>query len=257
VVDFLEKFTKNNLLVLNNIIHHIYSYDQQLEMYEILFKKLKLLIDFSGATLYLTTSYDETVIEKSVSHNVEAAFCEQYIKGYQNIDYSKGLMFTGKSIVYRESDIIPDTQRVETEYYHTFYAKYNFHHSLHLNISSNNRFLGVLSLFRQKNHANFKHDDIEVLNLLTDHLEYRMNKDYLNDIAGDHKLTVSQTVIDHGLTRREEKVLRQLIAGLDNEAICTSLCITNNTLKKHILNIYRKLNINNRVQLFKKIKEKE
>ena len=45
--------------------------------------------------------------------------------------------------------------------------------------------------------------------------------------------------------------------GRDNAAICEELAISVNTLKKHILNIYRKLGIKNRVQLFKMIKEKE
>ena len=46
------------------------------------------------------------------------------------------------------------------------------------------------------------------------------------------------------------------MAGEENAVICTELMITANTLKKHILNIYRKLGIKNRVQLFKMIKEK-
>ncbi|WP_396426541.1 helix-turn-helix transcriptional regulator [Lentilactobacillus hilgardii] len=39
--------------------------------------------------------------------------------------------------------------------------------------------------------------------------------------------------------------------------MCDQLYITNNTLKKHILNVYRKLGINNRVQLFKMVRESE
>ena len=39
--------------------------------------------------------------------------------------------------------------------------------------------------------------------------------------------------------------------------ICDELVITPNTLKKHILNIYRKLGIKNRVQLFKMVREFE
>lgn len=45
--------------------------------------------------------------------------------------------------------------------------------------------------------------------------------------------------------------------GKDNYEISSELTITENTLKKHILNIYRKLGIKNRVQMFKLIKEKE
>ena len=49
----------------------------------------------------------------------------------------------------------------------------------------------------------------------------------------------------------------KLMEGKDNSFICDYLAISINTLKKHILNIYRKLGIRNRVQLFKKIREKE
>ena len=45
--------------------------------------------------------------------------------------------------------------------------------------------------------------------------------------------------------------------GTESPVICERLSISANTLKKHILNIYRKLGIRNRVQLFKRIKERE
>ena len=56
---------------------------------------------------------------------------------------------------------------------------------------------------------------------------------------------------------REERRRMKLMEGKDNSFICDYLSISINTLKKHILNIYRKLGIRNRVQLFKKIREKE
>ena len=70
-------------------------------------------------------------------------------------------------------------------------------------------------------------------------------------------MTVSAAVQEYNLTRREETILRLLMEGRDNVRICEALVITENTLKKHILNLYRKLGINNRVGLFKMIKEKE
>ena len=71
------------------------------------------------------------------------------------------------------------------------------------------------------------------------------------------KLTVSAAAGKYSLTRREETILRLLMDGKDNAVICETLVITENTLKKHILNIYRKLGINNRVGLFKMIKERD
>lgn len=88
-------------------------------------------------------------------------------------------------------------------------------------------------------------------------MAYRLYKSKKSGNVLDEKLTVSAAVEEYELTRREETILRLLMAGEENAVICTELMITANTLKKHILNIYRKLGIKNRVQLFKMIKEKE
>ena len=71
------------------------------------------------------------------------------------------------------------------------------------------------------------------------------------------KLTVSEASEKYGLTKQEHMILKFLMDGQNNDFICGSLEISVNTLKKHILNIYRKLGIKNRVQMFKMIKEKE
>jgi len=42
---------------------------------------------------------------------------------------------------------------------------------------------------------------------------------------------------------------------MDNAEISEKLVISVNTLKKHVLNIYRKLGIRNRIQMFKMIHE--
>ena len=57
------------------------------------------------------------------------------------------------------------------------------------------------------------------------------------------------------LTARETTILGLLMQGLPNDVICEKLTITNNTLKKHILNTYKKMSIRNRTQLFKMVKE--
>ena len=88
-------------------------------------------------------------------------------------------------------------------------------------------------------------------------LAYRLEQFYQSGETGMDKLTVSEAVTKYDLTRREHTILKQLMSGADNAEICSELVITPNTLKKHILNIYRKLGIKNRVQLFKMVKEFE
>jgi DNA-binding CsgD family transcriptional regulator len=53
------------------------------------------------------------------------------------------------------------------------------------------------------------------------------------------------------LTNREKEVLDLLIKGYPSEVILSTLFITNNTLKRHVQNIYSKLNVHNRAELFR------
>ena len=56
------------------------------------------------------------------------------------------------------------------------------------------------------------------------------------------------------LTPREKEVLRQLAQGITYRQIALQLGITAETVKKHLKNIYRKLNVSNKISALQKIK---
>jgi len=57
---------------------------------------------------------------------------------------------------------------------------------------------------------------------------------------------------DYHLTKRETEVLEQLSHGLEYQEIATNLIISPATVRKHIENIYRKLQVNNKMRAVKK-----
>lgn len=61
---------------------------------------------------------------------------------------------------------------------------------------------------------------------------------------------VQQTL---GLSPREAQIVQLLVAGKTNVEIGTQLFISTNTVKTHVKNIYTKLQVSNRVQLYAKI----
>ena len=166
-------------------------------------------------------------------------------------------MYSGKSIVYRETDIISDEIRMQTEYYDKVYRPNNWHYSLQMIIARENKFLGVVTFYRNIGKDNFSHNEVFLVDMLKEHMAYRLDENRkLKEKIGE-KLTVTDAVRQYNLTRQEHTILQLLMEGKDNPIICNQLSISINTLKKHILNIYRKLGIKNRVQLFKKIRENE
>ncbi len=118
-------------------------------------------------------------------------------------------------------------------------------------------FVGVITFYRTLGKPDFEYDDIFVLDLLKDHMSFRLYQQKKNGVAINEKISAREAASMFGLTRREETILNHLLEGKDTLTICTELVISENTLKKHILNLYRKLGINNRVSLFKMIREKE
>jgi DNA-binding CsgD family transcriptional regulator len=58
-----------------------------------------------------------------------------------------------------------------------------------------------------------------------------------------------------GISVREEEIIRLLVQGRNNREIAETLFISPNTVKTHIKNIYGKLDISNRIQLFSLLRE--
>lgn len=248
----MKTLETNDWMILNSIIYKIYTTDDTDAMRSQLLEQMKMVLDFDSADFYLVSSEDNHLMAP-VTYNCE----EDGSLIYDELDYSRGIMYSGKSMVYRETDIISDEKRVQTEYYRKVYRPNNWHYSLQMILGRNKECLGVVTFYRTIGKDNFQYDDIFMLDMLKDHLAYRLYRDRQERQQAQEKLTVSQVTEKYELTKREHTILQLLMEGKDNEEICQELSISVNTLKKHILNIYRKLGIRNRVQMFKMVREHE
>ena len=68
-------------------------------------------------------------------------------------------------------------------------------------------------------------------------------------------ISKEQKTEDFGLTERETELLTQLKNGLTYEEVASNLHISYHTVRKHIENIYRKLQVNNKVEAVKKVSD--
>ncbi len=70
------------------------------------------------------------------------------------------------------------------------------------------------------------------------------------DVQVDSLEIDDATCKSYGLSAREAQIIQLLVTGRINREIAESLYISENTVKTHVKNIYGKLKVSNRVQLF-------
>ena len=100
----MKTLENNDWLTLNNIIYKIYTTEDFDKMRGMLLEHMKMMIDFDSADFYLADPQKEDSLVNPVVYNCD----ENYSDQYEKLDYSKGILYGGRSMVYRETDIISD-----------------------------------------------------------------------------------------------------------------------------------------------------
>ena len=183
--------------------------------------------------------------------------CEKNLSAeYDKMDYSRSLVYSGKAMVYRDTDVMPDEDRVKTEYFRRIYKANSWHYSLQLVLAYGGTCLGAATFYRREGEKNFSFDDVFLLDSLKEHLSLRLQRDYEREKEeaareAERKPSVAEAASRFGLTERETTVLGLLMDGQSHPEICAGLSIANNTLKKHIQSIYRKVGVSDRLALFR------
>lgn len=243
----------NELLLLNDIIYKIHTKQSFDEMRQYVLEALNTLLKGDSATFFILDQLSGNKLGRSLFINCKEEMIHEYLDNYHDLDYAAGLFMTGKSMVFRESDIMSDDQRTKTEYYNMVYRINGYHHSIHLLLSYKNKFLGVLSFFRKKEKENFTRKDILYLEVLQEHLNYKTFMDLSLESQG--KYTVENMINMYHLTSKESLVLESLVNGKNMEEISIYLGIAKTTVKKHLFNIYQKTGCSGQVMLLHKIKK--
>ena len=82
----------------------------------------------------------------------------------------------------------------------------------------------------------------------------RRSQDGEDVFTNKDQADISTLIEKFNLTRREKEIILLVIAGKTNKDIQDELFISLKTVKTHLYNIYRKLNVQNRLQLMNVIK---
>lgn len=220
-------------------------------------KNLESVIPFDVCTFFLGHNLEDQkkVIDPIVyKHNYDKVsdptiLFKEYEKIF-NTDYCSWIAWNSESTVIRESDILSDSLRQSTELYKRIDLPVGTYYCCRIYIICNNLFLGLISLSREKQSGDFTDKDMFILEYIKPHLTYRMYQ--LHPQSKTQISNKGMFLKRFNLTEKEFEVMLLICKGFTNKEMATKLFITENTIKKHILHIFKKMNVNCRSKLINK-----
>ncbi len=246
--------TEYEWMLLNEITYKIHAVEHSSAMRRQFLELLRMLIPYNHASFYLASREEDRVLSDPVTVNIPLEKLKEY-EEYEDIDYTRWIFTSGKNMAYRETDLFSKTERESSRFYREFYCKHDIHYSAQLSLAFHEQFLGIVSLYRPRGEEDFTEKDVFILEQLKEHLSLRL----FHDRHSDPFLT-PETTAPAGpdlpserfdLTAREIEILSLILNGLSNQDIAERLFISEHTVKKHLINIYKKLRVKNRMQLLK------
>lgn len=246
---------KNEFLLLNEIIYHIYTAETLEELKLDTLSQIRFIIPYSYASL-ITVHIDPT--SKEIHHTdpvcLPASFADietDWIK-YAHQDRGLWLSHAPECVVIRDSELWDDDDRLSSPIYQNVYWSYNIYDVLQMNVAYQNQVMALLSLYRTRLDGLFTDQDAFYLRSLSNHINYAYyQKSWQTPPPAPQARSMEQMAQDYSLTNREREILALVLQGKDNEELLHTLTISKHTLFKHLQNIYRKCNVSSRWELLK------
>lgn len=256
----LSTLSDEEWFIISDIILNINATNEE-EMRMSFLKKLEGAVPFDNATFFIGSNAEnqKTLINPIVyKHPYQKVsnpndLFNEYDK-IQNGDYGNWAYWLPNSTVFRDSDLMPDSIRENTEVYKKIYSPVGMHYGCGINMVYDNILLGIVCLYREKGKQDFTDNDVFKLNYIKPHLTHRM---YQLHPQGKNQINIRGIIFkEYNLTQREFEIIILICKGYSNNEISENLFISEDTVKKHIQHIFKKMDINSRSKLVKIFTEK-
>ncbi|HIS25354.1 MAG TPA: hypothetical protein IAA57_00360 [Candidatus Pullilachnospira intestinigallinarum] len=248
---------KNMFFIFNDIVYHLYACRSLEDLKNDFLVPLKMLVPYSFASILLTdpsAGTDEIRFGRAVCIPDSFEEAENIYMDRLDEDPLLWILHTKESTLVRESELLPEEERLSSPLYRSCYQKYHIFDSVQYSIVYRQKMLGILTLYHTRIDGTFTNEDMFRLRSLGIHLNAALH----NLLEGRPPEAVTeQKRLDHfrlscGLTPRETQILQLLLTFSSNEEITDALGISTHTLQKHMQNIFRKTGVSSRWELLKK-----
>jgi DNA-binding CsgD family transcriptional regulator len=175
----LRTLTSKDLHEIFNIIHLANCHTSLPEMRTRIAKSLKQAFQAKGVVFLLGDKEFRTIDNTSlIGAGVNLNYMDSWVHCYCRQDPFQ-LEGRSKNIVCKVDDILPYKRWVSLPIYTEFYRPQNIHHKLSINLRSNGKVLGLIGLFRPKEHEDFCRREIAKARILAPHLATALENTFL------------------------------------------------------------------------------
>lgn len=218
-------------------------------------ERLANLIECEGSFFDLCCVRDGRLLFfNPISLTIDDAALSDYYQHYEIADYTRWCFTADSPVVYRDSDMISDAAREQSLIYRAWMSPLSLYYSLGCTIVQSSTIYGSVTLFRSKAQGDFTDEEMAALDVLNQHLAAHFALLEPHGIFPEGgRADMALFARQHDLTEREADIMRLAAEGCTNREIGSELFISESTVKKHINAIYRKLDVENRVQLMRAV----
>ncbi len=185
------------------------------------------------------------------SEDTDEEMLAQYADYYHTIDFLSWCYNQRQPMVFRATDLVYPEVIERSRIHREWESRMGVFYTVTVCIASDDILYGTISLMRSKSHGNFTDAEVGILDDVNQHLCNRFHLTYPNGVNRFMMdASVDPIAERFSLTPREWEVTCLLMHGLSRAEIAGKLCISTNTLKRHVANIYRKVGVSNVQRLF-------
>lgn len=246
---------ENEWVMINDMLLELYSIEDITYVKEKFLHLIRSLIPFNHASFtYIDKQSKAIEMNKSVFVDLDEEVLRRYNERYYKLDYIFNTFHYMKSVAYRDTDILEEGTRKKTKFYQEFLLPQNSPYAGGLILVKDADLLGVVTLFRSKEYGDLSNKDLFILDQFKNHLTNILYKlDHNSMILSAISDKKYKLIREYNLSIREVEIVELIVNGLSNNEIGNHLMISTSTVKKHVYNIFTKLNVGSRAQLIMQV----
>jgi DNA-binding CsgD family transcriptional regulator len=239
-------------IIITDLIYKLNTAQTNRELRQEFLDNIHHAFAFDCASFFTAADFKEKMpdpVGYNLTMDIKKAYAE--VKEEDHLAWAYNL---NESIVISDEDFLSDDDR-RTHFFQSMNLREDWRYGLNLCLYYDGEFLGIAAFHNYPESGDFPARAADILDVIKPHLAlalYRLTRDSKQVLT--EKLPNSERLLyEYTLTHREVETLKLILSGIPTNEICDLLSISPNTLKNHLQNIYRKLDVHNRIELVQKV----